>query len=137
MSGRRDHGFTLLEMLVVIAVLGMVAGLVLARGPMRSAGLDARMAANQVAGALRAARSEAIAQDRAVAVAIDGAAGTVRIGNGPVRPTGAVLGPPARPIVFAPDGSSAGASVLVASGPIRKRVNVDWLTGRVSIADAL
>ena len=30
-----QRGFTLLEMLVVIAVLGLVAGLVVARGPMR------------------------------------------------------------------------------------------------------
>lgn len=131
----KDRGFTLLEMLVVLAVLGLVAGLVVARGPMRSAGLDARTAANQLAGVLRAARSEAIATDRPVAVLIDGVAGTVRIGPGPPRSLGATLLPPARPIVFAPDGSSAGGRIGVAAGPVRRQVAVDWLTGRVSIAD--
>ncbi len=136
MSGRLpDRGFTLLEMLVVLAVLGLMVGLVVARGPMRSAGLDARMAANQLAGTLRAARSEAIARDRPVAVAIDGGAGTVRVGTAAPRAVGATLSGLARPLVFLPDGSSAGAAVIVAAGAIRKRVTVDWLTGRVSIAD--
>ena len=135
-TSRADRGFTLLEMLVVLAVLGLMVGLVVARGPMRSAGLDARMAANQLAGTLRAARSEAIARDHSVTVAIDSAAGTVRVGAAAPRAMGAALSGLARPLVFQPDGSSAGAAVTVAAGRIRKRVTVDWLTGRVSIADA-
>ena len=84
---------------------------------------------------MRAARSEAIAADRPVAVAVDGPAGTVSVGTAPARRLGALLSGPARPLVFAPDGSSAGAVIGVAAGPVRKRVMVDWLTGRVSIAD--
>ena len=94
------------------------------------------MAANQLAGTLRAARSEAIAADRPVAVAINGAAGTVQVGAAAPRAMGAALSGPNQPIVFLPDGSSRGAAVIVAAGTVRKRVSVDWLTGRVSIADA-
>ncbi len=137
MRGRAaERGFTLLEMLVVLAVLGLMVGLVVARGPLRSAGLDARLAANQLAGTLRAARSQAIAADRPVAVAINAALATVQVGNAPPRPVGAAITGLTQPLVFLPDGSSRGAAVIVAAGPMRKRVSVDWLTGRVSIADA-
>ncbi len=135
MSRRAERGFTLLEMLVVLTVLGLMVGLVIGRGPLRSAGLDARIAANLLAGTFRAARSQAIAADRPVLVAMDGPAGTVRVGAGPVRALGAVLVPPARPMLFLPDGSCAGFRVGVAAGPVRKVVSVDWLTGRVAISD--
>lgn len=131
----KQRGFTLLEMLVVIAVMGLLAGLVLTRGPARSAGLEARLAANTLAGTLRAARAQAIATDRAVAVRVDGPAGTVAVGTAAPRAVGAVLIPPPRPLVFAPDGSSSGGAVGVAAGPLRKVVAVDWLTGRVTVAD--
>ncbi len=131
-----ESGFTLLEMLVVLAVLGLMAGLVIARGPMRSAGLDSRMAANQVAGLLRGARSEAIAADRPVIVAIDSATGTVRVGAAAPRSVGASIGSLTGPLVFLPDGSSRGGSLTIGSATARKRVTVDWLTGRVSITDA-
>ena len=135
-KGGQDSGFTLLEMIVVLAILGLMVGLVIAHGPLRSAGLDARSAASMLAGTLRAARSQAIADDRPVPVAFDGPAGLVRVGAGPARPLGARLDPPARPLVFLPDGSSVGARIGVAAGTVRKVVAVDWLTGRVAISDA-
>ena len=131
-----EAGFTLLEMIVVLAILGLMVGLVLARGPLRSARLDARTAATLLAGTLRAARSQAIAEDRPVSVAFDGPAGLVRVGTGPARPLGATLAAPARPLVFLPDGSSAGMRIGIAAGTVRKTVAVDWLTGRVAVTDA-
>ena len=131
---RDDRGFTLIEMLVVLVVMGLMVGLVVARGPARSAGLNARMAANSLSGILRAARSEAIAADRPVTVVID--AETVRVGARAPQSVGALLAPPPRPIVFAPDGSSSGGQIGVAAGTVHKLVDVGWLTGRVSIADA-
>ena len=123
-------------MLIVIAILGLVAGLVLARGPLRSAGLNERTATTLLAGSLRAARSEAIATDEPVEVRISGADGTVQIGDRAPQRVGAQMITPARPIVFAPDGTSSGGKIVVAAGPLRRLVAVDWLTGRVSIADA-
>ncbi|HEY4174844.1 MAG TPA: GspH/FimT family pseudopilin, partial [Rhodopila sp.] len=68
----RQSGFTLIEMVVVLVVLGLALGLVIARGPMHSATLDARTAARQLAQALRLARSRAIMSDRPVLVRVDG-----------------------------------------------------------------
>ena len=38
-------------------------------------------------------------------------------------------------IRFYPDGSSTGGRITVASGERKLLVDIDWLTGRVSIAD--
>ena len=130
-----ERGFTLLEMLVVLVILGLVAGLVLTRGPLRSAGLDARTAVSMLVGALRTARSEAIAADAPVTVVINGTAGTIQIGARPAQSLGAELRPPPRPIIFAADGSSTGGRISVNAGPVHKSVTVHWLTGRVSVTD--
>lgn len=135
MTRHDDGGFTLIEMLVVLVVLGIMIGLVVAHGPSRSVGLDARMAANMLAGTLRAARSEAIATDRSVTVVVDRLTGTVRIGDRPARLIGAQVAA-GQPIVFAPDGSSSGGQIAVIAGTVHKAIAVDWLTGRVSIVDA-
>lgn len=143
-----DGGFTLIEVLVVLAVLGLSLGLLLERGPWRSPRLDARAAAGQVAQGLRLARAEAIARGRRVVFALDVAAGSYRVGEGPVRPLprGLVLSMTAVAnqtvgnrlggIGFLPDGSSTGGRIELSAGQRRLQVGVDWLTGRVSVTDA-
>ncbi len=142
-------------MIVVVAVLGMVAGLVLTRGPPRSAALEMRAAANAVAQSLRVARTRAIMSNQRVLVVLDPRAATLRIGAGASRglPAGIAMsvvttadlastqagaqgggGGPAG-IAFLPDGSSSGGRVELATGARHMQVGVDWLTGRVSVAD--
>ena len=134
-------------MIVVLAVLGMVAGLVLARGPPRSAALEMRAAANVVAQALRVARTRAIVSNQRVMVALDPRAATLRIGAGLPRSlppgvamsvtTTADLAGVRAGIAFLPDGSSSGGRVELATGARHMQVGVDWLTGRVSVADGV
>src|SRR5208282_6754454 len=57
----RPDGFTLIELAVVLAIMGLMLALVLAHGPMRSPTLQTRAAAAQVAQGLRSARARAIA----------------------------------------------------------------------------
>jgi general secretion pathway protein H len=141
-------GFTLIEMIVVLVVLGLALGLVLARGPMHSPSLDARMAAREVGQALRLARSRAIAQDQSVSVWLDVVARVVRVDGSPpeVLPGGigvAVASPAGQAMAgrlvsirFAPDGSSSGGLIVLGRKPFVRQVVVDWLTGRVSVDDA-
>src|ERR1700761_291362 len=63
-----QEGFTLIEMIVVIVIMGLVAALVLVRQPWHSAGLNTEATVRALTEALRVARSRAIAQDRDVSV---------------------------------------------------------------------
>ncbi len=144
---QRDSGFTLIEILVVLAILGVALGLIIGRGPMNSRGLESRAAAGALAQTLRAARAQAIAADHDVAVAIDPPRHEFAMDGGPRRRLaadmaitimpGALRGPGAiRLIRFSADGSASGGQVLLGSGRQRLGISVEWLTGRVSVADA-
>ena len=149
MTSRPDRargGFTLLETLVVLAVLGLALGLVALYAPGRSRPLDLPAAAEDLARTLRLGRARAIAGNRTVQVAIDtanhafaldgavhalpeafGIVVTAR--NSDVRGAVAAIG-------FSPDGSSSGGRVELSDSRRRMRVEVDWLTGRVTVTDA-
>ncbi len=140
-------GFTLIEILVTLAILGVVLGLVIGHGPMKSRGLETRAAAGALAQGLRAARAQAIATDADVTVAIDPARHVFAADRTPPQLLApdlvvAVL-PPAlrgpgtvRLIRFSPDGSATGGQVLLGTGRHRLGISVEWLTGKVTVADA-
>lgn len=152
MDRRADHGFTLIEILVVLAILGVAMGLIIGRGPMRSRGLEARAAAGSLAQSFRAARARAIAIDADVQVVIDPArhvfaadgskpvvvSRELSMAVEPAAPGQAVLKGPGstRIIRFSPDGSSSGGEVLLGLGRRRIGITVEWLTGQVKVADA-
>lgn len=133
---------------MVLVILALAAGLVLGRGPSRSAHLDLRAQASQITQALRGARGEAIATNRRVAFVLDAGQRSFRVGSGPQRilpqamQVSMVAGErqdgndhfPA--ILFAPDGSASGGTIVLAEGSSRMLVAVDWLTGRVHVSDA-
>ena len=50
------NGFTLLEVLIVVVILGLALGIAVSRGPVRSVALEARAAAADMARTLRMAR---------------------------------------------------------------------------------
>jgi general secretion pathway protein H len=119
----------LIEMIVVMVIMALIAGLVVVRRPWHSVGLDTEASVRALSSALRMARSRAIAQDREVSV-VTGSGGFAVDGGAPwVLPSGEALS--TAHVVFMPDGGSTGATILLASGPRRIVVTVNWLTGRV------
>lgn len=119
----KKTGFTLLEMMVVLAVMGLVLALVVGFGQPRSHRLEAQAAARQVAAALRDARGQAIAEGIPVAF---------RLPQLPPWLTVFIQAPPGG-IIFAPDGSASGGEVLLDGAGRRTAITTDWLTGRVAI----
>jgi len=140
-------GFTLLEMIIVLAILGLAVAIVALRGPVRPHRLEERGIVAAVSEALRGARGRAIAENRPVLVAVDGERHGIAVEGGPTIevPAGLDLeaavgagGGLEKQLVgfrFSPDGSSTGARILIADGDRRIEISVDWLTGRVSTVD--
>src|SRR5215472_16477462 len=81
----RCHGFTLIEVIVTLAILGLALVLIAGYKPPWSSGLGLRGTASELASGLRLARSEAIASNRPVAFDLDIAARRYRVGAGTVR----------------------------------------------------
>src|SRR5579864_3776422 len=81
----RSAGFTLIEMIVVLAILGMTLVLVTAYRQPWSRTLSTEGAAAQLVADLRLARSQAIAANRPVLFSVDLPDHQYRVGSGAVR----------------------------------------------------
>jgi general secretion pathway protein H len=135
---RRAAGFTLIEMLVVLAVLGAVLAVTVGAMPRHGGTLDLANAADGVADALRLARARAIATGRPVLFAVlPGGTGYTMDGQARALPPSvqlATAGPPA--ISFGPEGDASGGTLQLASASRAVQLRVDWLTGRVVASEA-
>jgi general secretion pathway protein H len=144
----RESGFTLIEVIVTLAILGLSFALIAGYRPPSSGTLGLRGTAAELAAGLRVARSEAIVNNRSVAFQIDLAGHRYQIGDAAPRPLSGELkialltvrgeqrGSTIGDIRFNPDGSSTGGRISIGDGLRSIDVGVDWLTGRVSVADA-
>jgi general secretion pathway protein H len=139
-------GFTLLEMLAVIVLIGIAAAAVAFSVTRGLTAARVRAASTDLAAALRYTRTQAIVQAKPEAFTLDVKA---RRYTAPGRPSHQLprhmqlsvtsaaedqrQGKLAR-IRFFPDGSSTGGHVSLSRGARQWRVNVAWLTGAVSVA---
>src|SRR5437763_9723905 len=81
----RCAGFTLIEVIVTLAILGLALVVVAGYKPPWSSGLGLRGTAAELASGLRLARSEAIARNRAVALDLDVIGHRYQVGTGAER----------------------------------------------------
>ena len=145
---RSSRGVTLLELLIVLALMAIVAGFVVPMfgGPISTSEL--RASARQLAAGLRLARSEAVSERRETFLVLDVAGKRFKVDREaaehrlPSRvelklftAQNDLVSENVGSIRFFPDGGSNGGRITVASGERKFEVDIDWLTGHVAILD--
>jgi len=144
----RVRGFSMLELLVVLAIMALVTAAVM---PMLGKGVsttELKSAARSLASGLRLARSEAVSQHRQTFLVLDVAGRRFKVDQDPKqyalpRDVELKLFTAQKDLVdesvgsirFFPDGGSNGGRITVASGERKYEVDVDWLTGRIAILE--
>lgn len=146
--GSDESGFSLLELLVVLVLLGLSSALVL---PSIDKGLKARevkQSALELAAAARALRSAALDTGLPHYLVLDPGRNSYRAGQGQiVRLPSAVTiaairgGEPAaegaRRFIFFPNGSALGGDIALAGGSVASyEIRIDPLLGRVEVLRA-
>ena len=134
-----ERGYSLLEMLVVLAILGLIA--VVAVPPI-SASIDNMRLADDtrvLAGALREVREQALDEQRDLALTIAGANAIEGAGRRWTLSDDAAItfvagegGP--KVFAFHADGTANGGAFRIARGKGKADVRVDGITGAVEIA---
>lgn len=141
----RFAGFTLIELMVVLAVVGLLAGVTVPQMGPAMAAARVKSSGRDVASALRHTRALAISQHQACRFFLDIQHHVYRLCDG--KKTYAIppslelkldtakilLGSGAQgSIEFYPDGSSSGGRVTIGYGRRGIRLDVNWLTGMVT-----
>lgn len=129
---RRPNGFTLIEILIVLVILALTAGLVVSRGRLGSHRFDLQTTVRNLTGALRQARGIAIAEDRMVVLRTEPTRFFIVRGPAWSLPPDQSLS--SATVAFTPEGESSGGTILAANTGTRMTITVDWLTGRISTA---
>ncbi len=145
-ASRSERGFALIEILCVLAIIGLLAAIILPALPRATTRARLESYAVQTAALLKADRNAALGRQAQVETAIDTEARLIRSGA-----TGRSIRYPAdvrvdallasrcanrragRSIDFFPTGMSCGGVIALIRPGISYEVRVNWLTGGVDI----
>ena len=140
-----SRGFTLFEVLVVVALMAIIASLTAPMVVRAISGAEAQVSARHVAAMLRKTRAQAIVENRDLVVHVDVDDRSIRLGdeapeilpgnvNLRVYSARSEQQDEARAgIRFFPDGSSTGGEIVLQDAKSVYHVRVEWLTGQVAI----
>ena len=144
--GTDEQGFALIEMLCVLAIIGLLAAIILPAIPRATTRAKLESYAVQTAALLKADRNAALRRQIQVTTQVDAEARSIRSGV-----TGRVIRLPndvsldailasrcadrsaGRSIDFFPSGMSCGGVIALARPGVGFEVRVNWLTDRKSV----
>ncbi len=144
----RSRGFTLIEMTLVLFIV--VLGFAAIGSNIASGGQSARLksAGRDLMSALRYARGQALIAQQEIAVAINLSENSYRVSNrdklyqlpSEIDLTLVIAQDEFKDdeigqIRFYPDGSSSGGRITLEWGGLLRRIDVNWLSGKVSSSD--
>lgn len=134
--GSGERGFTLIEMLVVVGITGLIAGLAWPQLQRMEASAGFATAGRLTELALRQAHADAVRTGRAVRFAVDAGGTALFISNRPLEPLPSPVRAMAPPdgILFFADGSASGGEVAIASGNRSRRLRVSPDSGAIEAA---
>lgn len=148
MKPARTDGFTLLELLVVLAIVALMTAIAAPRFAAALPGAELDSGARKLAAGLREARSMAVSTNRAVPFTLRGGANLYTIGRGGesrqlpgklaitlVTGRREISGANQGSIRFFPDGSSTGGRIELKGAGGKRSIEVDWLTGRIRLGE--
>ncbi len=143
---RREQGFTLLELLVVLGILALASVFVAPLVSRHSPDLALAATARKLANDMRMARASAIRRNVQRTLTIDlkqrrfwvdgvTAASTIAPGIAVdfVTLRNEQMSSGRGRVRFFPDGSSTGGNVILSAGGRSVAVDLDWMTGRASV----
>jgi general secretion pathway protein H len=140
----RQSGFTLIEMIAVIVLVGIIVGIVVSSFSRGLSGAKIQAASRDVVAALRYTRGQAIVKGKETTFNIDLANNTYQApGKGSVQLPKTMrlnlytaaqeqTGESSGQVRFFPDGASTGGHISVLMERTEWRINVDWLTGAIT-----
>lgn len=147
-AAKRDQGFTLLEMLVVLSIIAAVTAVMLTVSRPDPQNLAVHTDARAVAARLRSARLDALRENRDVRFGLDveqriffvgepleaerlksDAEVSVFAARREITAGGVAY------VVFFADGSSTGGSVSLTAPDFAVEVSVDWMSGSVRVTN--
>ncbi len=136
-AGKRSAGFTLLEALVVVALMALVAGLAFPRVERLRESADFASARTALTGAVAAARARAIRTDAAVSLT-SSPDNTALLAGGTLvarLPPGLRALPQGRAMTFFRDGSTSGGAFILIGNRQRATLTLGPTTGRLQWRD--
>ncbi|CCE03138.1 prepilin-type N-terminal cleavage/methylation domain-containing protein [Bradyrhizobium sp. STM 3809] len=145
MSDERQRGFTLLEMVCVLAIVAMLASVALPYLPRQTSRPRLQAYALQAVTLLKSDRAASMRSGTRIDTQIDTSRRLIRAGSGAALklpddvafqatlPRSCQHRPVLATISFFPDGLSCGGAITMSRADLSLEIRVNWLTGNIDI----